>query len=379
MRFSDSEYCLEWLSQFEPKDSLIAKSVIDSMWFVSAREVEVALWENIKSVISAESATKVAFYTASNKKHGRFGSEHKIGYLLEHVRQFSNVDCSINPTEQELLTGNYSHIVLVEDITASGGTLHTFLKEFITPKLRSRISSGRLELHISCFCAYEHAIEHALSASKSLKPENFHACIRLNKKHPYFNEIQVDFFFRSKTMTFKGIPPLGFRNTGCPVVFEYSCPNNTPAILHKDGPAYKALFPNKKIPAETRPLFNEINRTPIFNLLTGLGMKDLRRVSELTSKGGDLAGLIPYLKLFSRGIRPSEFQKYLIHDCAAIEEKIARLIELGLVQPNNRISRFGSDMLKKISEVRAGIPSKVLKTQGIYIPTKINKISREDQ
>ncbi|MCU0796792.1 MAG: hypothetical protein MUF31_12760 [Akkermansiaceae bacterium] len=380
MRFSDSEYCCNWLKQFEPRDTLIAKSVIDSMWFVSAREVEVALWKNIESTISSESATKVAFYTVSNKEPGRYGSEHKIGYMLEHVMQFCTVPSSINPSEGELISGNYSHIILVEDILGSGGTLHDFCDAFLTPKLRSRISSKRLTFHISCFCAYEHAIEHALSASKALKYENFHSCIRLNKSHTYFSEVQVDFFHRTKKMTNRGFPPLGFRNTGCPVVFEYSCPNNTPALLHKDGPAYRALFPQKKVPAEARELFNAVNRTPIFNLLTQLGVSNLEKISNLNIRSkNDFANFTAYLKLCSRGISVSNFQKYLIHESDTISQTISRLVDLGLVTENGSVSQFGRDLLKRLSSSVEPKLDLALKPQKIYIPTKINRISRGDQ
>lgn len=382
MRFSESDYCRGWLDQFDAIDALIAKSVIDSMWFVSAREVELALWENIRSTIGSSTTKKVALYPVSNKKPGHFGSEHKIGYLLEALKECLPTGGTVNPTESDLLSGNYSHVFIVEDIAGSGGTLHDFCKSFITPKLRSRLSSKskRLELHISCYCAYDHAIKRTLSASKSLRADHFHTCIRLNKNHSYFSETQIDFLTRIRKQTEKKFPPLGYKRTGCPVVFEYSCPNNTPAILHHNGPVYRALFPNKKIPAPARPFFDEVNRTPIFNLLTRLGVDNLQKISELNIKRkNDFADFTAYLKLFSRGVDFNRFQRYLIHTTDKINETRERLLELGLIDTNNRISLFGKDILKKITKKPFDPPKNTAQKKTIYIPQIINKISRGNQ
>lgn len=382
MRFSESAYCQEWLKQFDPKDTLTAKSVLDSMWFISTREVCRALWENIESVLQAATTKRIALFPVSNKEPGEFGSEHQIGYLLEHLKEFIPEGCSVNPTERELLSGDYSHIFLVEDITGSGRTLHSFCKKFITPKLRSRFSSKSktLELHISCFCAYEHAIKYVLSASKTLNAERFHACIELKKGRPYFSEVQKDFLVRARKGTSRKFPPLGYKETGCPVVFEHSCPNNTPAILHHNGADYRALFPNKKIPPSARELFTEVNRTPVFNLLTTLGIKNLQGISALNLRSKeDFYNFTTYLKLFSRGVKISNFQRYLVHTTQQIRETHDRLLRLGLIQSNDQISSLGKDMLKKIVKSSPDPAATRLPQLSIYIPQATNKIRRGDQ
>jgi RNA-directed DNA polymerase len=47
-----------------------------------------------------------------------------------------------------------------------------------------------------------------------------------------------------------------------PVVFEYRCPNSTPSILwDSSGPSWKALFPNRSIPAELHDCFHGVDKS----------------------------------------------------------------------------------------------------------------------
>lgn len=382
MRFSDSKYCLDWLEQFDSKDTLIAKTVIDSMWFVSSREVDIALWKNIDSVLgkTKKSSTIIALYTTSNKKDGSFGSEHKVGYLLEHFKEFCPFICIINPPEHEVISGGFSHIVIVEDIVGSGQTLYDFCKKIITPKIKSKLSTKKIELHISCFCAYAHAIRKVLTVSKSLNAENFHACICLSSERSYFNEEQLDFLHRARSRTSKKFPPLGFRKTGCPVIFEYSCPNNTPAILHDNGLEYMALFPKRKIPSEVRPLFNDVNRVPAYNLLTSSGGRQLGEVLDLYPRDkSDISNFVIYLRLISKGVDPKNLQKYTIHSSDDIQAIMDRLRLLGLLQPDGEISKFGEDLLKKMAAAKPRMKRLESEKIGIYIPDAINNIRRGDQ
>ena len=96
----------------------------------------------------------------------------------------------------------------------------------------------------------------------------------------------------------------GFRKGMVFLVFEHSCPNNTPLILWEKKEPWKALFKDRTIDTETQTVFpEEISRgDPILTLLA-LRQKKLAYSGALVRRGEIGQMLLIFLALIARGKR----------------------------------------------------------------------------
>ena len=149
---------------------------------------------------------------------------------------------------------------------------------------------------------------------------------------------------------------LGYRGSACPVVFEHGCPNNLPAILWASKGRWKGLFPNRAIPTELRPCFEDDGIARAMEALwranqPKLALSLLDALDHAAPLVPDQWLLLTLLGLRLRGVVESELADRLLiarTDCADL---LGRAAEMGLyVQEFSQVTPLGRAVVARFRE-----------------------------
>ena len=165
------------------------------------------------------------------------------------------------PTVTQLKTQGIQHIVLVDDVCGSGQRIAKFWKQVIPKSIKSLLSLKRLELWIVVY-AITPVGRKALSVAMpkfSLKDHLISVLPETDLQGLLTREVHLLCMNYAKQIGMESAGS-GYRGSACPVVFEYGCPYNLPAILWTSRRHWKGVFPNRAIPLELRSCFNGDDR-----------------------------------------------------------------------------------------------------------------------
>ena len=150
---------------------------------------------------------------------------------------------------------------------------------------------------------------------------------------------------------------LGYGDNCSPVVFQYGCPNNSPAILWANGKPNKktnsisdqrwdSLFSERSVDASLYPLFeNNISYLTYPELLWTVGQYQLAlKFCEEIDESARLYNLI--LALSSSKYTRKKIEEVLLPIKDKSGEAINKLIKFGLINKNMKLSKFGEDVLE---------------------------------
>ena len=289
LRLSEHPFSQKWLAQFRTsEDRAQAAQLLNQLKLVSAREFETGIEQALTKLQTSLQATiavypvapplsdEIAGYdpftggipkdeNSQSREIGRrrsFGSEDRVGHVLTKLQErfkrgtgASDIECQ--PTLRQLKTQGIQHVVLVDDVCGSGKRITNYWKA-IPRRIKSLLSLKRCELWIVLY-----AITPTGKGVLRMAMPNFPLSDHLITVLP---EADLQRLLTPELRTLCtnyaeliGMESSGFgyRGSACPVVFEHGCPNNLPVILWGKKRNWTGLFPNRTIPTEMRPCFDE--------------------------------------------------------------------------------------------------------------------------
>lgn len=167
---------------------------------------------------------------------------------------------------------------------------------------------------------------------------------------------------------------LGYRGSATHVVFEHGCPNNAPVILwEKNG-----LFPNRSIPAEMRPCFDEDGTVRAIEGLWSAGQRKLAlSILDALEHVGRLSPdnrlMLTLLGFRMRGVPEGTMASQLQMPASAIEALLDRAQSLGLYDPVSRsVSQLGQEFTDRFRRLVNNRPlvKPVGKDPAAYYPSQ---------
>ncbi|MBF4442939.1 hypothetical protein, partial [Vibrio anguillarum] len=150
----------------------------------------------------------------------------------------------------------------------------------------------------------------------------------------------------------------GYGQNCSPIVYQYGCPNNAPAILWANGKPNKkngisfgrwdALFSERSIDTSLYPLFEEKFSFESYpELLWTAGQYKLAlEFCEAVDSDEKTKLYILILALSSKKYSRSKINEILIPVQDRAEQAIKKLIQYGLLNDDMRLTMFGKDVLE---------------------------------
>ncbi|MBM7322707.1 hypothetical protein JS562_06155 [Agrobacterium sp. S2] len=277
----------DWLTNFDnASDQAVARSLLDQLKLVSAREFETQITKQLLK-LQSELGERIAVYpvrtpqapgvignrqfygsviddTAAPRDANRrrqYGSEDRVGHILQKLQNATMlpsgaalIECE--PTITQLKTQGIKHVVLVDDLSGSGGRILKYWKKEMPKSIKSLLSLKKLNLWIVLY-ALTPAAQHAIHVALPHFPidENLRSALAPSDFNRLLTPKMVDLCERYPRNT-KIAGPLGYRNVFCPIVFEHGCPNNVPPILWVQVKNWRPLFPGQWVPQPLREYFD---------------------------------------------------------------------------------------------------------------------------
>lgn len=397
LRLSDLPLSQKWLTQFTtPEDRNKAKSLLNSLKYVSTREFEDAITSQLENLQISLNAT-IAVYpvisppvegvqgsdlftgnflnpaiSAPNRdqqiadgKRRKYGSEDRVGHLLERIcaqqegtRNHSKIECT--PTLKTIKNQGINHIVLVDDICGSGKRITDFYKKILPKSLKRQISLDQIKLWVVLYAASNQGIQ------------------KLQKEIKYFNKYKNKILIAFPTLdssildiNIKNIclkyshriygensdaSGLGYKNSIGGVVFEHGCPNNLPDILWVNNKNWKAIFKNRAIPHELKPAFSPNSTAETGEVLWNIGQKYLALSLYDAIDTGRLSVdehlLIGLLGMLLRQVKPENIAGKLLIEHTRYESLLQQAYDKYLLEPRGsqntiQVSAFGKALVEK--------------------------------
>lgn len=382
---SDHPLSKEWISQFNThEDRALASRLLNQLKFISEREFEsgiekslIKLQERLGKTIAvypvipapSKEISGHNLFTggipASEDSNGheigrrrKYGSEDRVGHFVSKLQEqykrgngVSKIECT--PTIKQLKTQKIQNIVLIDDICGSGQRIIDFWKNCVPRSIKSLLSYKRLELWI-IFFAITPIGKKTLKYSIPNFPINTHL-ITLLPETDYRLFLDRDLISLSSNyskMIGMESAGLGYKKSGGLVIFEHGCPNNVPAILWAKKRNWKGLFPNRGIPTELRPYFDEEG---VMRSIESLWNKNQENLALALLENIDKKKVSPdeslmliQLGLLLKGVTPSKIGAYLLVSIEKSEQLINLAVKYFLYsKQTGKVTSFGKEFLKR--------------------------------
>lgn len=381
LRLSEHPLSQKWLARLNTsEDRAIAAGLLDRLKLVSAREFEVGLEQTLKKLqkrlrstiavypVAPENPPGVVGYgpftggIAANPpapgarlgKRRRFGSEDRIGHFLakleagaKRTTSSSAIECS--PTLVHLKSQGIRHIVLVDDICGSGTRITNYWRKVVPPRIKSLLSLKKCELWIVLYAITPMGRRAIRRAMPNLPDDHVLSVLPEVRFEKVMPAEQIALCKKYATYADLSVLSLGYRGSASHVVFEHGCPNNAPVILWERN----GLFPNRLIPAEMRPCFDEDGTVRAIEGLWSAGQRKLalsildglEHVGRLSS---DNRLMLTLLGFRMRGVSVGTVASQLQMPDSAIEALLNHAQSLGLYKTASMsVSQLGQEFVNR--------------------------------
>ena len=354
MKLSEHQLGVEWLRQFDAREVHVARLLLDTLKLVSFADFERSIMQVVEG-ICAQTEGYVAVFSVDEKAidaDSKPGSAGRVAHILTSIQRINSARILVQPTDAEMRSKRVNHVVLVEDFVASGGRVRDFWNAWASKHLKSWLSYEVCKLWVAGYAIHDSGMETILERITYLKPERlcFEVSLKINAR--YWPSAVDDLCEKNAVRTGLGYYPHGFGHIAAPIVFQHGCPDNSPAILWKNGKGFRALFPERVIPPQLHVCFdgsNDGGRGPELLWESGQHKLALGLIDEMSSKrrSPEYIELLTILGLLLRGMVVANLSTNLTATASRIDELLAKAHELGLVDASNSITLFGRDIVER--------------------------------
>ncbi len=286
-------------------------------------------------------------------RRNHFSSAHRIGHLLESIKGEFPRRISVAPTLSSMRAERVKHVVLIDDLVATGKSICEYWKAWASPSLRSWLSRGQCSLWIVAYAGHAEGLGEATKRLTYIADER----IRLQVRLPPTCELWPDAILNACSdyglRTGKSGASRGFRGVMSPIIFQYRCPNSTAAILwDSSNKGWRAIFPNRSIPLELLDCFDadsESTRHAEILWKSGQYQLALNILEDLKIHGRcrSYQILLTFLGLLARNFRREQLSKIMLLSDAKVAELFQASSQFGLLTSEGRLTEYGKDLLER--------------------------------
>lgn len=346
---------LRWLGQFRKDDRPAAEALLNSLRLVPLAEFEESVGTAIGQICS-ETDGRLAVFPIEKDIDGtarRPSSAGRIGYTLTNLERVNPRRVRVQPSEDSMLKEKVRHIVLVDDICATGGRVVKFWNRWATKTLKSWLSYHACELWIVAFAVHEGGVERVLKRITYLDRQHIRTTLALPSVAHYPNNAIYRLCDEYGGSTGKSGAARGVGGAMSPIIFQHGCPNNAPAILWAEGRGWRGLFPNRGIPPELYPCFGDTEEgTRNAEILWDAGQYRLAleiiNAAQFGKKSRDYQLLLAILGLLARSVALASLPGVMTVSDARIQRALTRAKKWGLIDASAKLTSFGNDILARV-------------------------------
>jgi hypothetical protein len=272
MTIDESQVGKAWLSQFPIVEREVGRQLLKSLRLVSHTKFETAISKVLTDLFEELSGENIALFNvveSSNRdddegppRRTPGSSADRVKSLNENLARVHGPRVQAHPTIHFMKAQKMKHVVLVEDFIGTGRRISTYLRDEMSPTLKSWISFGWTKLWIVSYGGLESGVSALVHRGYGLNESRIRLATTPQRAGQYLSPLMMGFCKAYAKRTHRAKMAMGFGAGAVGMLFEHSCPNNAPVVLWSKGPKYKPLFPNRGIPDELAPLFSQedVNR-----------------------------------------------------------------------------------------------------------------------
>ena len=250
-QLEDAPTSVNWIRLFRPQHQPIARLMLQSLKLVSSSEFETAIAKNIATIHRSTGgpiavfAVNKAFALARRKEELGLkpdpsdkviiSSAGRTGSILTGVKRHLGNRILYNPTLDAMRKEKVKHVVLVDDLIGTGKSICDFWNAWAWRSLKSWLSSQHCKLWIAAYAGHQEGLGRIKKRVTYLDDDHIHLNIALLRQDRLWRPLIKELCVEYAPLTAKPGVALGFGDVMSPIVFQYGCPNNAPAILWARG------------------------------------------------------------------------------------------------------------------------------------------------
>ena len=359
-----------WIEQFDLVDRYAAELLLQSLKYVSFSEFEKSIQEQVEEVvrkIQKNDKTCVAIFPVSKNLQNKFNedkalksvndSSGRIGHALKNLERKLGKRVEVSPRILSMSQKKVRHIIYVDDFIGSGKRFINFWRKDVSNSIKSWVSGGYCKIWVVSYAAHSEGLNIIVKNIKALDSSRIVRKDEIKSSSLLDNELLKNLITKYGERTNKPSATLGYGQNCSPIIFQYGCPNNSPALLWANGKSNKksngistgrweALFSERSINTSLYPLFeNDFLYQTYPELLWTAGQYKLAlEFCEGEYKDAKLYNLI--LALSAKKYSRNRINELLIPIKGKSKSAIEVLIQYGLIDENMNLSKFGKDVLE---------------------------------
>jgi len=362
---SETEIAQDWIAQFDEEDKGTAKLILDSLIYVSNKDLHIGLSKLLKEYIDKHQNEYIALFAVkevvddtSYWEDGReqlsvtgrdgIGSEADISYFCRDISKTERYLLN-HPSINIMRERKCRHIICLNDIIGSGEQVRKFCNWLYNHKtIKSWVSSKYIDINICSYAGTDYGF-------RKLKKNKIISEILINQYIDY----GISFWSQEERQKIENICykysiyttreyfPLGYKNMFTFLYFDHKCPNTSPAILWApSSKKWRSMFP-------TRPeIIIESNNY----LLKRLVVKKILNYYNLTKSilfshfSQDSKIMVLILNCFLQKRNKSNINRIISvmlgMPITTINKYIEKLSDMKLIDVNNKVTKMGKSLIR---------------------------------
>ena len=308
----------KWLKQFDLVDRYAAELLLQSLNYVSFSDFEKSIQNQVEDIVERVQKTNnscVAIFTVSKNLENKFNkdkerksendSSGRIGHALKNLERKLGKRVELSPRIASMSQKKVRHIIYVDDFIGSGKRFINFWRKDVSRSVKSWVSGGYCKIWIVSHTIHKTGLEKIIKNISAIDSSRMNSQNLIESSQLLRNEKIKELLMKYGARTNKNDAALGYGDNCSPVVFQYGCPNNSPAILWANGKPNKktncisderwdSLFSERSVDTSLYPLFeNSISYLTYPELLWSVGQYKLAlKFCKETDENANLYNLI---------------------------------------------------------------------------------------
>lgn len=359
-----------WLSQFEIPERYLAEYMLKKMRYVSFEEVEAWIQTALRQLISDIETTSgkkeaIAIFPVSKPFIHNFNEDKEIkpandsagrfAHSLRNVERDLSKHIELTPRLESMRDRKVRHLIFVDDFIGTGDRFISSWREMVHRSIKSWCSRGWCKVWIISYAGHKKGKNRIISKVGPVTHDCFRIFHEVDESFIWENDGLARLCWKYSAAANEGKKSrLGYGDLLSPIIFQYGCPNNAPAILwckhiKNSEIKWKPLFPNRSIPVDLYPAFGVDHSAEATS--EDLWMARHYKVAlEIINRPHDFGrnhALVSILAYLNQGKSLERIRRIMVMTDEEFGGTINDLIEYGLISHLHMVTRFGKDVLKR--------------------------------
>ena len=302
------------------------------------------------------------------------GSEGVVANIATGLARSQPKRFIVQPSAELLREKRVRHLVIVTDFVGSGSRVDRFLSLLWNVRsIRSWKSYGKIKLWVFAYSATAKGRDFVLLHRASPNLEIVSACPTLEDS---FDPVASS---RIKTLCASYSPSkkesLGYLNVGALIAFAHGCPNDVPAIFHKDSTSVRrpwlALFSRR---VTQNSIIDTVETDRLNAALDSLDFLRIKNAPAYVKSSQAQKRMIVVLCALSKRRRHLDSMTFTTGlRLTEIVDSEEMALNQGLLRSDRRLTDSGLSLLRKLqnSQPRTKKPTVPKKQEQSYYPTSL--------